>query len=133
MHSHRHTVGFVAFLLSAIALLATTVARAAAPASIRIPRVSSPPRLEDFADMAPSGDSTQLAKVTDFIQQQPSDGKPATQRTDVYLGYDGANLYAIWVCWDTDPHAMRAHLTRREACPRAKSRLPGMRLLSTTP
>jgi len=98
MHSHRHTVGFVAFLLSAIALLATTVARAAAPASIRIPRVSSPPRLEDFADMAPSGDSTQLAKVTDFIQQQPSDGKPATQRTDVYLGYDWANLYAIWVC-----------------------------------
>jgi hypothetical protein len=115
MHSHRHTVGFVAFLLSAIVLAATTVARAAAPASVRIPRVSRPPRLEDFEDMAPSGDSTQLAKLTDFIQQQPSDGKPATQRTDVYLGYDGANLYAIWVCWDTDPHAIRAHLTRREA------------------
>jgi len=111
MQVHRHTVPFVAFHLSAILLVANTVASAAAPASIRIPRVSSPPRLEDFEDMAPRGNSTQLAKVTDFIQRQPSDGKPATQRTDVYLGYDGANLYAIWVCWDTDPHAMRAHLT----------------------
>jgi len=70
-------------LLSAILPVASTLARAAAPASIRIPRVSSPPRLEDFEDMAPRGNSTQLAKVTDFIQRQPSDGKPATQRTDV--------------------------------------------------
>jgi len=115
MRVHRHTLPLVAFLLAAILPVASTLARAAAPASIRIPRVSSPPRLEDFEAMAPRGNSTQLAKVTDFIQRQPSDGKPATQRTDVYLGYDGANLYAIWVCWDTDPHAIRAHLTRREA------------------
>src|SRR5260370_28219789 len=114
MQVHRHTVPFVAFLLSAILLVANTVASAAAPASIRIPRVSSPPRLEDFEDMAPRGNSTQLAKVTDFIQRQPSDGKPATQRTDVYLCYDGTNLYAICVCWETDPHAMRALLTRRD-------------------
>ncbi len=73
---------------------------ASAPAGVHIPRVSSPPRLEDFQDMTPSGNSTQLAKVTDFIQLAPSDGKPATQRTDVYLGYDTANLYLVWVCWD---------------------------------
>ncbi len=66
-------------------------------------------------DMTPRGNSAQLAKVTDFIQQQPSDGKPATQRTDVYLGYDAANLYLVWVCWDKDPHAIRGHMTRREA------------------
>jgi hypothetical protein len=98
MQVHRHAVRFVAFLLSAILLVANTVASAAAP-GIRIPRVSRAPRLEDFEDLAPRGDSTQLTKVTDFNQQQPSDGKPATQRTEVYLGYDGANLYAIWVCW----------------------------------
>jgi len=65
--------------------------------------------------MTPRGDAAQLAKVTDFIQQAPSDGKPATQRTEVYLGYDRANLYMIWVCWDKDPKAIRGHLTRREA------------------
>src|SRR5713101_3899182 len=88
---------------------------ASAPAGVHIPRVSSPPRLEDFQDMTPSGNSTQLAKVTDFIQRAPSDGKPATQRTDVYLGYDTANLYLVWVCWDKNPGAIRGHLTRREA------------------
>ena len=87
----------------------------AAAANVRIPRLSAPPRLEDFQDMTPSGNSIQLAKVTDFIQQQPSDGKPATQGTDVYLGYDAANLYLIWVCWDKAPQAIRGHLTRREA------------------
>jgi uncharacterized protein DUF5916 len=115
MHVHRHTLPFVAFMLSAIALVPNAVASPAASASIQIPRVSSPPRLEDFEDMAPRGNAMQLMKVTDFIQQTPSDGKPATQRTDVYLGYDAANLYLIWVCWETDPHAIRAHLTRREA------------------
>jgi hypothetical protein len=71
---------------------------ATAEDGVRIPRVSSPPRLEDFAEMAPRGDAAQLAKVKDFIQQSPSDGKPATQRTDVYMGYDTANLYVVWVC-----------------------------------
>jgi hypothetical protein len=88
---------------------------AGAATEVRIARVTAAPRLEDFADMVPRGNSAQLAKVTDFIQQQPSDGKPATQRTDVYLGYDSTNLYLVWVCWDKDPQAIRGHLTRREA------------------
>lgn len=88
---------------------------AGAADGVRVPRVSNPPRIEDFQSMAPTGAATQLAKVTDFIQQTPSDGQPATQRTDVYLGYDNANLYVVWVCWHTDPHAIRAHMTRREA------------------
>jgi Domain of unknown function (DUF5916) len=88
---------------------------ASAAAGVRIPRVSAAPRLEDFQDMTPRGSSAHLAKVTDFIQQAPSDGKPATQRTEVYLGYDSSNLYLVWVCWDTNPGAIRGHLTRREA------------------
>lgn len=60
-------------------------ADAGAAAGVRIPRVSNPPRLEDFAEMTLQGNGAQLAKVTDFIQQSPSDGRPATQRTDVYI------------------------------------------------
>jgi hypothetical protein len=104
----------LAILLCSI-FFVTVVLSAGAATGVRIPRVTNAPRLEDFEDMTPRGNSTQLAKVRDFIQQAPSDGKPATQRTDVYLGYDQANLYVVWVCWDTDPHAIRGHLTRREA------------------
>jgi hypothetical protein len=95
-------------------VLTGTHCAAAEASAVNIPRVSSPPKLEDFAEMTPRADSTQLAKVTDFIQQAPSDGKPATQRTDVYMGYDQANLYLVWVCWDSNPGAIRGHLTRRE-------------------
>jgi len=102
-------------LLSAGLFLISCVHAAGAATEVRIARVSTPPRLEDFEDMAPRGNAAQLAKVTDFIQQQPSDGKAATQRTDVYLGYDAANLYLVWVCWDKEPQAIRGHLTRREA------------------
>src|SRR5258706_4708382 len=100
--------------LSVSILLLCGARAASAAAGVQIPRVSSPPRLEDFQEMTPRGNSAQLAKVADFIQQNPSDGKPATQRTDVYLGYDAANLYLVWECWDKDPQAIRGHLTRRE-------------------
>jgi hypothetical protein len=111
MHVNRLRLDLI--LLCSIFLAG--VAHAGAATGVRIPRVSKPPRIEDFENMKPSGDSTQLAEVTDFTQQQPSDGQPATQRTDVYMGYDQANLYLVWVCWDTDPHAIRRHWTFREA------------------
>jgi hypothetical protein len=113
MRVYRLVRFVVCLFFSLFLLFATDTAGAAT--GVRIARVSAPPRLEDFEDMMPRGNSAQLAKVTDFIQQQPSDGKPATQSTDVYLGYDSANLYLVWVCWDKDPHAIRGHLTRREA------------------
>jgi len=86
-----------------------------AAGGVQVPRISAAPRLEDFEDMKPRGAATALQKISGFIQQQPSDGKPATRPTDVYIGYDASRLYVVWVCWDSNPHAVRAHLTRREA------------------
>lgn len=84
-------------------------------AQITIPRVSSVPVLEDFLDMKPSPAwEGKLARVNGFIQRIPSDGEPSTQHTDAYLGYDNKNLYAIFVCFDTDPKKIRARLARRE-------------------
>jgi hypothetical protein len=59
---------------------------ATAADAVRAPVVSEAPKLEDFAEMHPRGAATQLAHVANFIQQRPSDGQPATQRTDVYIG-----------------------------------------------
>src|ERR1700704_1257611 len=73
-------------------------------AQITIPRVSSPPRLEDFLQMKPDPAwEGKLVKVDRFIQRVPSDGEPASQRTEAYLGYDEKNLYAIFICFDSDP------------------------------
>ena len=51
--------------------------------------------------------------VTGFVQRQPSDGQAASQRTEVYLGYDDQNLYAVFVCFDTNPDRIRARLNPR--------------------
>ena len=63
--------------------------------------------------MTPHGAALGLRRVTDFIQNQPSDGRPGTEHTDGYLGYDDANLYIVLVCWN-DKGTVRADLTRRE-------------------
>jgi hypothetical protein len=84
-----------------------------AATSVAIPRVSQAPKLEDFEGMTPTGAATQLRRVTDFIQNIPSDGKPATERSEAFLGYDQTNLYVVVLCWDHE-RGVQANLTRRE-------------------
>src|SRR5207248_7991953 len=55
-----------------------------------------------------------LAKAEQFKQRVPSDGAPVTEKTEVYLGYDFKNLYAIFICFDREPQKVRARLSRRE-------------------
>src|SRR5687767_10369490 len=83
----------------------------AQPPVLRIPRVTVPPKLEDYLD----GESARSdARVTGFIQREPKDGEPISQDTTVYLSYDDKNLYAVFVCKD-EPGKVRAHLVKREA------------------
>ncbi|MBV8892359.1 MAG: carbohydrate binding family 9 domain-containing protein, partial [Acidobacteria bacterium] len=104
--------------LARLAIVTTLVLSASrvllAASSVHIPYVSKPPRLSNFEDMRPHGVARELQRISGFTQQQPSDGKPATEPTDIYVGYDRVNLYVVWVCWDS-PRMVRAHLTRREA------------------
>jgi len=55
-----------------------------------------------------------LAEVKGLLQRIPHDGEPSSQKTEVYLGYDAKNLYAIFICFDTEPQKIRARLSRRE-------------------
>ena len=87
----------------------------AAPPTVQIPRIDTPPLLSDFEDMQPSARvAGKMVKVTGFIAREPADGAQPTQNTDVYLAYDQHNFYAVFVCWDTDPSKIRARMTRRE-------------------
>ena len=88
---------------------------AATSRGLNIRRVTHPPTLEDFLSMHPSARvAGEMTRVTGFIQRDPDDGRPATQKTDVYLGYDQSKLYAVFVCFDSHPKLVRAHMARRE-------------------
>ena len=83
--------------------------------SIQIPRIGSPPRLEEFLNMEPPPRwKDKLAKVDQLTQRIPTDGAPVSQRTEIYLGYDAKNLYAIFICFDSEPQKIRARLSRRD-------------------
>ncbi len=98
----------------ALGLPAATYAADAAP-SISIPLIAQEPSLSDFAGMTPATAlARQMSKMENFIQREPTDGAPASQRTEVYLGYDERALYAVFLAFDTDPSQIRANLASRE-------------------
>ncbi|HEV8130124.1 MAG TPA: DUF5916 domain-containing protein [Acidobacteriota bacterium] len=77
---------------------------------LKIPRVSTPPKLEDFVNgKLPD----QGVKVTDFRQREPGDGKPVSRDTAAYLSYDDKNLYIVFVCKE-EAGKVRARLAKRE-------------------
>ncbi|MFA4948852.1 MAG: DUF5916 domain-containing protein [Candidatus Krumholzibacteriia bacterium] len=49
-----------------------------------------------------------------FIQQEPFDGRPATERTTVRVVYDDAYIYVGMKAYDSKPGKIVAHLTRRD-------------------
>ena len=101
------------WVLPAIMLVLAWPQLCNAAASVAISRVTQAPKLEDFQSMTPCGTATKLQHVTGFIQNHPSDGKPATERSEAYFGYDQSKVYIVLLCWD-QAHGVRASLTRRE-------------------
>jgi Domain of unknown function (DUF5916) len=76
----------------------------------KIPRVTKAPKIEDFLE----GRAREAeVAVTDFRQNIPGDGDPASEATTAYISYDQKNLYVVFDCKDASG-AVRAHLSKRE-------------------
>ena len=52
--------------------------------------------------------------ATGFTQNDPEDGSPATESTDVWVAYDDHALYVAAFCHDSDPAKIRKRLGRRD-------------------
>lgn len=84
-------------------------------ANLTIPLLDKRPTIDDFTGMEPSTEFTgKMLKVDQFIQRDPKDGAPVSQKTEIYLGYTNQNLYVVCVCFDAEPKKMRSHMVRRE-------------------
>jgi len=81
----------------------------------RVPLLSEGLKLSDFAGMKPRPElKDKLLKITGFIQNSPSDGKPATEETEVWLGHTKSTFYLVFICYDHHADLIRGHLARRE-------------------
>jgi Domain of unknown function (DUF5916) len=52
--------------------------------------------------------------ITGFIQQEPNEGQPTTERTDAWLFFDDENIYVAARCWDSEPDRQIANEMRRD-------------------
>jgi hypothetical protein len=74
-------------------------------------RTDDPPRIDGVLD-DPVWQTA--AHITEFTQQQPLDGAPATESTDVYIAYDSDKLYIGFHVHYQDPSIMRANRVERD-------------------
>ncbi len=112
----RNSILGIIFVFAAVTHVSAQATAAPPPNEAKIPlsnipRVHQAPKLEDFLENRPR--EAELT-VTDFRQNAPGDGTPATESTAAYLSYDDKNLYAVFVCHD-ETGRVRAHLSKREA------------------
>ncbi|MDO7640243.1 MAG: hypothetical protein MUQ61_06205, partial [OM182 bacterium] len=103
------------FLRALVAFLCLSSAIATAQVGIDVSRISAEPSFEDFSEMSPSTAlARSMTKVDDFTQRLPDDGDAASQRTEVYIGYDEEQLHVIFLAFDDNPSQIRANLSSRE-------------------
>jgi hypothetical protein len=55
-----------------------------------------------------------VPSIGDFIQQEPREGTPATEKTEVWIFFDANNLYVTARCWDSQPDRIVASEMRRD-------------------
>lgn len=74
-------------------------------------RTSTPPVIDGVLDDATWAD---VRPDRRFTQNFPEEGRPPSQRTDLYVTFDDRALYIGIRAWDTDPRGIVERLTRRD-------------------
>ncbi|MDA1092577.1 MAG: DUF5916 domain-containing protein [Acidobacteria bacterium] len=80
--------------------------------TLRAIRIDTPLQLDGQLDEAVY---QEVPPLGDFIQQEPDEGAPATDRTEVWMTFDGENLYISARCWSTQPDRLVANEMKRDS------------------
>lgn len=57
---------------------------------------------------------SRVTPASDFVQQEPKEGAPATERTEVWVFFDKSNIYVAARCLDSHPERMVMNEMRRD-------------------
>ena len=81
-------------------------------ATVRVTRLTAPLRVDGRLDEAVYGS---VPPISDFIQSDPLEGVPATEKTEVWLLYDDEALYVTFRAWESRPDQVVANEMRRDS------------------
>jgi hypothetical protein len=90
---------------------ATVTRDEAGRATIRAVRLSSPLRLDGALD---EEIYTSVSPISDFIQVEPQEGAPATERTELWVTFDDDHVYVSFRCFESEPDRVVANEMRRD-------------------
>jgi hypothetical protein len=103
---------------SLVVLLTLVVPSAAAAQDPAVPqrtitavRVAQPLRIDGRLD---EDFYTSTPPINGFVQVEPSEGEPATEPTDLWIGFDGDNIYVAFRNWESQPDRIVAKEMRRD-------------------
>lgn len=74
-------------------------------------------RIETRVDIDGRLDEPVYASVlamSDFVQTEPIEGAPATEKTEVWVLFDDENIYIVARCWESQPDRRVANEMRRD-------------------
>jgi len=54
-----------------------------------------------------------VPSISDFVQQEPREGQPASEKTEIWVLFDERTFYLSAKCWDTEPDRIVAKELRR--------------------
>src|SRR5918993_3333253 len=76
-------------------------------------RVAQPPTLDGNVVADPAW--RDAAPAAGFVQEQPNEGQPSTERTEVRVVYTATTLYVGVICYDREPGGIIVSDARRDA------------------
>ena len=79
--------------------------------TVRAVRIDTPLRIDGRLDEAVYD---RIEAMSDFIQNDPAEGAPASEKTEIWLLFDRENVYVVARCWETRPDRIMASEMRRD-------------------
>ena len=80
--------------------------------TLRAVRLAEPLKLDGILEEAVYRENI---PATQFIQQEPNEGAPVSERTEAWVMFDGDNLYVAARCLDAQPERMVVNEMRRDS------------------
>ena len=74
--------------------------------------IDTPPAIDGLVNEAIW---TAMQPATGFVQQEPNNGEPSTEQTEVRIAFDDDNLYLGVICLDSQPDNIVVTQNRRDA------------------
>jgi hypothetical protein len=78
---------------------------------VRATRITEPLRIDGRLDDAAY---SQVQSISDFVQQEPRQGQPSSEKSEVWVLFDDKNIYFTCRCWEAHPDLIVANEMRRD-------------------